>query len=1797
MSKKHKIFLFSISVLLASSLLFKFSLNKQKAASPLHFMSNFLGLQGQSSQPIPLNGNFNVSSAGSATYRLSFPLPPWNTSISPSLGLSYSSDGAESFIGYGWAVSGFSRITLCSQNYYSDQTWSNANAGNQEFYHLNRLCIDGKRLVSIKGDYGKDGSEYRTTLFNGMRVISRGICGNGPCFFEVWEPNGNKRIYGTANSTSSSTNSVLHSGQDIYMWGLSQTLDPSGNQVLYEYMNVEGDSILYPSKISYGGNEQKAPSRIIQFNYQIAQKNRHQPMYVALTNKSKSFSRILQNIETKVDNQTVLTYSLNTSLNNNINSYVLNSVGVCGSNECYAPTTFSYEQNNLPSNIVFQEKTKTSLGTVSTNPKEVRILFMDKYGDGHAGLSLLTRKGSQAVFTHFRNDGEGNFKAAADSYSFGEWNPTYQYYIMDKNGDGLQDIVHIYKGSAGGAYARAYISQSDRPNFSPEAQEQLLNNTYNITDEVGGNIYLSRDIDGNGLNDLVEMTPRSAQLSSGYSVNTFFNARKGGFPKSQNFDSRISAYINPLLSDAINFQDINGDSFHDMYVLYNTSRDPSQTQFQVGGLSLYRILNQFQGPTASQGSVNLGSNGDWESLPAYLWFDYNRDGLADLLLVEYNKGQGAQGAIWLNTGGNYDTMLAAPGADGNITQKFSLGLPSTANKKLYRNLSTGDVNGDGLLDLLLYLSDSQDPQSDTNTGFEIFINNGISFQRVNPTQNFGAHTRNFPTDLNGDGLADILSIGIVGGQATVTSAINQSKNVKPILKSIDNGIGGLITVNYEDLLELSEKKSTLTSPEYPYTHYRKPKIVVSSYQLNNGGKNNYAYTRTFSLQYSGAMFNRQNWQLSSFSNVTEVNQARNLSYVRSYYTQYPLVGRQKSYAVKTADGERVFNEVNNSFDSVIAKQGTQRGDQVILIRRKQTQNTTYGDDGTPTTTKTTAYNYFPLSSMDGQLGNIQSSSISISGSPDILYHCYTYQNIIDDKKWAIGLQTGVKQSKLSSCNNFNNPFQYKWDANNDYRLLAVKYDQNIYQRQVAQSYYYNKNESSAQGWTIISFDYNDRGLVKSQNTHLNYQNPQTGKFGEDDQIITLNYEYDGYDFIKNKVRGNTGNTLTTSYIYEKNFGQLQQITSPNGRIVKRAISDLGLTTSVSTSRTPGNMVEVQRFNYSSDDIGYFQKRLNRVSWDDSDTDNWHYNKTYFDGLINTFRVAERSWDDKNELITQNVQYEKSTGRVSRQAIPSYNNNLSYRSYSYTDRGRIKSLTQADGSVVNYTYTYSPGFIKTVQTGPNPKNQCDQQTPLDEVSVTTIQNYEKRQSSITYPDGTSEFRYFDIFGQLIKYQEGRGLTRNRYYDSLARLVENDSPDSGVTKRFYNALGLVSLYTFSDKTQVNSKFNNLMQLISKTATSTDGKKITRTYKYSEKRDGFFNNSQVTSLFYENNTTYNYNYNLLGLLTNRLVQTPDQKEQSFTLDYGPLRQLISQVSPNGVKEERLFYNNGLLKSVSYNNQLINFSNYNAYGTSDKTSYSNGIVKTSTRDIFGQITNVNYQNQTSNKVLLDKNYCYNQARRLVRETDSQTKKVKNYQYDILGRLTSAQNETYTYDASGNLTKKGEFNFVIDSKSNKLTSANTSSGDSYSFQYDPRGRLVAKNSSKEARSFAYGPFGRLSLFKSSNGNQTQYQYGDNGLFIREVQSSKHKKQYRLSNTYEIEQDFDSTGEKTGTPRLTKRVRATEIDLLTNTFEGDSDSTYYPVRDWIGNRIRILDEKENTVKSYEYSPYGEFSEQGDNSTQ
>ncbi|HHH45387.1 MAG TPA: hypothetical protein ENK53_00050, partial [Thiotrichales bacterium] len=207
-----------------------------------------------------LSGQYQTTHAGSAAYVIPIDLPP-GIGVKPSLSLVYDSNAGEGIAGLGWRLEGGGAITRCPATRHQDGFFDPV-----DFDDNDRFCLDGQRLVAVKGVYGQDGTEYRTEIDTYARIISHGDSYDsggqrtGPEYFEVRLKSGEIKVFGQDPRSR-----VRIGNGSVLTWNLSQVRDRFDNRILYDYYNSALDDPgkgwveVYLRGIEYSATKKEAP--------------------------------------------------------------------------------------------------------------------------------------------------------------------------------------------------------------------------------------------------------------------------------------------------------------------------------------------------------------------------------------------------------------------------------------------------------------------------------------------------------------------------------------------------------------------------------------------------------------------------------------------------------------------------------------------------------------------------------------------------------------------------------------------------------------------------------------------------------------------------------------------------------------------------------------------------------------------------------------------------------------------------------------------------------------------------------------------------------------------------------------------------------------------------------------------------------------------------------------------------------------------------------------------------------------------------------------------------------------------------------------------------------------------------------------------------------------------------------------------------------------------------------------------------------------------------------------------------
>ncbi|MCR9907036.1 type IV secretion protein Rhs [Vibrio campbellii] len=357
----------------------------------LFLSSPTLALVSGEGSTFALSGEY-ATSGGEATYSLPIALPKGRGEHTPTLSLDYQSDSPNGLMGMGWTLGGTSSIYRCGKNLDVDGNWGGVN-----FDDNDRYCLDGQRLIAVKGEAGKDLTEYRVEKNGYDKIVSFGQSGdNGPEYFKVWRTDGTVHEYGVTLDAR-----VELPGQaNVYKWARNRVTDLSKhNHIDYGYTerNAEGSHVLHT--ISYVGGQAA-----------LVWGTRDDGAYVFLNGSRLWKQERLHSIQIKgADNQVLGTYQFNYQYSPVTSRTLMQSVQYCSTGEqgCTTPVKFDWNTYGEagPEQVYQREKAEIDFEHVH---------FFDDDRDGHKTpfgvvadhetLSWCTYSGSVNGFTGTMRD-------------------------------------------------------------------------------------------------------------------------------------------------------------------------------------------------------------------------------------------------------------------------------------------------------------------------------------------------------------------------------------------------------------------------------------------------------------------------------------------------------------------------------------------------------------------------------------------------------------------------------------------------------------------------------------------------------------------------------------------------------------------------------------------------------------------------------------------------------------------------------------------------------------------------------------------------------------------------------------------------------------------------------------------------------------------------------------------------------------------------------------------------------------------------------------------------------------------------------------------------------------------------------------------------------------------------------------------------------------------------------------------------------------------------------------------------
>lgn len=654
---------------------------------------------------------------GTGNFSVPIAVPPGRNGFQPELTLGYSSGNGNGTFGLGWAlgIPGVTRKTSRGIPVYSDSQDVFILSGAEDLVPV--ASTSSATVTSSGNKITHQKTQYRPRTEGLFARIVHHKKSNGENYWEVRSKDGLISFYGTHDSEGNDPCVIANpeNRNAIFGWCLSKTVDPYGNEIIYEYerdlittstaANPHKYDQLYLSSIKYAqyiDNSIKKYLCEVRFNYE----ERHDPFssyrqgfemrttrrcvnietYTHADELQSNREHLKNNIKDSEQTRKIKTYHFNYLSGNKLplnGVSMLESVSVEGhkgeESEWMPPLEFGYSKFN---------PTRRGLRNIE-GPIPMMMLSQPGYEladlNGNGLPDLLQLDG---VARYWTNKGDGTFSnprmlELAPSVQLGQ--PGVQ--LIDANGNGRNDLL-VANGVMNGYFPGEFGGVWSQRQFRPYSKAPSVN-------FADPEVQLM-DLDGDGMTDV---------LRNGAKFECFFNDPQKGFDRIRVTEKTFADFS--FADPRIRFADMTGDGLQDI-VLISSGRVQYWPNLGYGRFG--QKVNMKNAPRFPEqynpAQVLLG--------------DLDGDGLADIAFVENNSV----------------TLYVNQSANGFSEGTRIVNTPAVFNPN---DLRITDILGTGQPGILWSM-----PSNDGRTGrmyFLDFTNNNKPYVLEEMNNNMGSLTR------------------------------------------------------------------------------------------------------------------------------------------------------------------------------------------------------------------------------------------------------------------------------------------------------------------------------------------------------------------------------------------------------------------------------------------------------------------------------------------------------------------------------------------------------------------------------------------------------------------------------------------------------------------------------------------------------------------------------------------------------------------------------------------------------------------------------------------------------------------------------------------------------------------------------------------------------------------------------------------------------------------------------------------------------------------------------------------------
>lgn len=1302
-----------------------------------------------------IDGYFNLSPAGAATYSIPLKLRDGYSSFTPSISLTYSSQSGNGIAGFGWSLSGLSSINAVGHSRYFDgDNISGVCANTNDAY-----AIDGKRLLLTSGINSRKGAKYTTEDDNYQIISIDSAFATTPKSFVVRQPDGTRLRYGfNSNAIFRTPNRY---SQKAIAWLCDYATDINGNSIKYVYSYYNNVPLL--NRVEYGKNNNTGPLCTVSFVYE----GRPDTVSTYVAGQKFILAHRLASIEYRYNN--TLYRKLTLAYNNDSYYSHLVSIKETGSDGKGMPTT-QFVWENLHDTQISSFGINLALNAVTSSESHV-FTPCDIDNDGKIELIGMWPRdiGSQAYILKW------NGTKMQAVYS-GPTLASYSYM------DNRSIIKHLFHSSAAACLVPGKEQTAVLTFFSEDldahrfAKFLFLKEGWQYSSELKHTeempAYVIADFDRDG-KDVIKHIEKK-DLKDGLIRIVSLNVNMAN-----KYASETEQLINvkPLLSSTQQKCRI---------------RDCLAADFDSDGLvdllvqcDDFCIMLWNQNGTFTASNSNVLTNiryGD-----TFQAADFNADGLIDLIINHQSS------TTWIkaiNKGSRNASLFAV----SQIPELSSRQIKKQGNDdRLYACL-TQDLNNDGMSDITVMCSQGNNQkvfwlQAERNGSFSCFKQTELTPSLTVKGNNV------LSCDINGDGCVEMLAYG--GNLYTGTDATKRwirysnelsSANANKIVEVTD-GLGKKTSFRYRSLLDGYTNNEQVS---FPLARFCIPVHVLA--ESRNSWRDQ-SYTTTY--EYEGGVYHALGKGFLGFKSVvTESPNVKNVTTLQinpSYNASYIS-------SVKTTDKNDTI--IRGEWFEYQFEQGAAQHSYHKNLSRKS-----YFDLGQKVN-RTISYGSYSYGSpqTESQIGAICSEStcsyvnintpdtylLGLPATKETVYSTknYDYEDDYFYEKEAYEYDT--KGHLVKEC-------LYKGTVEDDLRLISTNLYEYDNAGNVAKSHHlpysskdtltaastYNQygqlTEAIAADGRSTSYSYNSLGLVTQELDNW---------FG-----IRKARSYDGLGRMIRQITSSTSNaftpdTMTVFYArgINKNYAYSVSTGSTHAATANEYYDALGRRVASGTVHFDGTEYVVDTRYFSDTNFPEFVSEPHRKGTstdvgtiyaydcrfrpvkitcpDGSETTTIYYGNNFSSTVTEKGVSSYYEYDDDGRLIQKTEDageafyYYKASGEYDKIFLEYSDGHDASAEFTYDTAGRVKSITTPNGDKQSYIYN-----------------------PCGNVRCHTF-------GSLTTGDNTTFFAY-NRYGDLLskRYKTFSGYATATYTYNDKRLLTNVDGLNFNESYAYNAAGML------------------------------------------------------------------------------------------------------------------------------------------------------------------------------------------------------------------------------------------------------------------------------------------------------------------------------------------------------------------------------------------------------------------------